>query len=168
MSNKLNFKFDRDFTVVPNVLLRDTRLSYKAKGIFLQIISVPETWQFSVRGLAALAKESDRAITSGLKELEACGYLEWCKTKTLNNQFSVEVNVFLPDPSAILPYGKTSTGENAIRQNAHNKEKKNKSILETENRVTELRPRTKWDDPKSDTWELNEEGDATWATTSKA
>lgn len=112
MTNKLNFKFDRDFTVVPNILLRDTRLSYKAKGIFLQIIGVPEHWEFSVKGLAALAKESTSAITSGLKELEAAGYLEWTKSRTAFNKFCVEVNVFLPEPSAvlpqaILPYGKT-------------------------------------------------------------
>lgn len=103
MSNKLNFKFERDFTCVPNILLKDTRLSYKAKGIFLQIISVPEEWNFSVAGLAQLAKESTRAITSGLRELEACGYLEWTKSRTAFNKFRVEVNVFLPEPSAVLP-----------------------------------------------------------------
>lgn len=133
MSNKLNFKFDRDFTVVPNILLRDKRLSYKAKGIFLQIISVPEDWSFSVKGLSAMAKESTSAITSGLKELEACGYLEWTKSRTAFNKFAVEVNVFLPEPSAIspqaiLPYGILPHGKTI-----DNKELTNKSIYTPEN-----------------------------------
>ncbi len=132
MSNKLNFKFDRDFTVVPNILLRDTRLSYKAKGIFLQIISVPETWEFSVAGLAALAKESRTAIKSGIEELVACGYLEWLKFTNTQGIFSVEVNVFLPDPLQVSPHGKITAGENPTWGNVHNKEKKNKSILETQ------------------------------------
>lgn len=127
MSNKLNFHFERDFTVVPNILLRDKRLSYKAKGIFLQIISVPESWNFSVRGLCALAKESTRAVTSGLRELENCGYIEWTKSRTAFNKFNVEVNVFLPEPSAVLPQDKMPCGKMS-----HNKEQIDKSILGTQ------------------------------------
>ncbi len=148
MSNKLNFKFDRDFTVVPNILLKDKRLSYKAKGIFLQIISVPEDWNFSVKGLAAMAKESTSAITSGLKELEAFGYLEWTKSRTAFNKFSVEVNVFLPEPltvspQTILPYGETPRGKTN-----DNKELKNKSIY-TNEKIVPIG--IEWDE-KSDVW----------------
>ncbi len=162
MSNKLNFKFDRDFTVVPNILLRDTRLSYKAKGIFLQIISVPESWNFSVKGLATLARESTRAITSGLKELEACGYLEWTKSRTAFNKFAVEVNVFLPDPSAILPQDILPYGEMPRDKMFDNKELNNKSTytqeISSENVISI--------DQKSEVWELDDNGNAQWATPS--
>jgi hypothetical protein len=156
MSNKLNFKFDRDFTVVPNILLKDKRLSYKAKGIFLQIISVPENWQFSIAGLAAMAKESRSAITSGVEELIACGYLEWLKFNNARGQFCVEVNVFLPEPYQVLPDGEITAGENTTRQNVHNKELINKSILSDE-KIVHISG-VEWD-KKSDVWEEAKNGD---------
>jgi len=124
----------------------------------LQIISVDETWSFSVKGLCKLAKESTAAVTSGLKELEACGYLEWTKSRTAFNKFTVEVNVFLPDPSsilpqAILPYGKT----------IDNKELTNKAILGNQNSLASNKeiPVTgiQWDE-KADVFQLDERGDA--------
>lgn len=160
MSNKLNFHFERDFTVVPNILLRDKRLSYKAKGIFLQIISVPEDWNFSVKGLTQLAKESTGAVTSGLRELEACGYLEWTKSRTAFNRFTVEVNVFLPEPSAVSPQAISPHGIFPHGETINNKELNNKSILGNEKVVpigVEL-------DSKPDVWqEANEErNEVTW------
>lgn len=160
MSNKLNFTFDRDFTVVPNILLKDKRLSYKAKGIFLQIISVPENWNFSVAGLSALAKESRAAVQTGIDELVACGYLEWLKINNAKGQFANEINVYIPEPESILPSGKITAGENTARSFEHNKEFKNKSILRSEKVVpigVDL-------DSKSDVWqEVQEEGNyVTW------
>ena len=160
MSNKLNFTFDRDFTVVPNILLKDKRLSYKAKGIFLQIISVPENWNFSVKGLTQLAKESTGAVTSGLRELEACGYLEWTKSRTAFNKFTVEVNVFLPEPSSVLPQAVLPYGISPHGETVDNKEFKNKSILQDEKIVP---IGVEWHS-KSDVWqEVQEEGNyVTW------
>lgn len=128
MTNKLNIKFNRDFTVLPNQILKDSRLSFKAKGIWCQLISLPEGWNFSISGLAALAKESDKAIRSGLSELIEFGYLEWRKTRNEYNQFSVEVNVFLPEPYAETLHGETATGQNATWRYADNKESNNKEL----------------------------------------
>lgn len=123
--NILKHKVDKDFTVAPNILFRDTRLSYKAKGLWLQMISLPENWQFSVAGMASLALDNDRAIKSAIKELVACGYLKWDKMHDDSGKFTVVVTTLLPD---ISPRGKTSTGQNAIWQNADNKELTNKEL----------------------------------------
>lgn len=39
-------------------------------------LSLPKNWSYSVNGLAAISKEGKDGILSGLKELEAAGYLE--------------------------------------------------------------------------------------------
>lgn len=128
MSNKLHFKIDRDFTIIPNIILKDRRLSWRAKGIFIQILSLPEGWDFSVSGLASLAKEGTKATNTGIHELVEAGYLEWIKGRTATNQFCVEVNVILPDPLAIEPHGESSSGQKATWRSADNKEYKNKEL----------------------------------------
>ena len=65
----------KDFTVMSNRHLRDQRISLKAKGLMSQMLALPEDWDYSIAGLAAINKESDAAIKSALKELKAAGYL---------------------------------------------------------------------------------------------
>lgn len=47
----------------------------KAKGILSVLLSLPEDWNYSVRGLSKISKESPNSIASGLRELEKAGYL---------------------------------------------------------------------------------------------
>ena len=59
-----------------NYHLRDNTISFKAKGLLSMFLSLPKDWNYSVSGLAAISKEGKDGILSGLKELEAAGYLE--------------------------------------------------------------------------------------------
>lgn len=65
----------RNFTVMSNSHLRDRALSLKAKGLLSLMLSLPEDWDYSIRGLAAICKEGVDAITSALRELEEQGYV---------------------------------------------------------------------------------------------
>lgn len=71
----------RDYTVMCNYHLRDKRLSLKAKGLMSEMLSLPDEWDYSVAGLAAINKEEQGAINSALKELKEAGYLEVVKNK---------------------------------------------------------------------------------------
>ena len=65
-----------NYTTMSNYHLRDNTISFKAKGILSMFLSLPKNWNYSVSGLAAISKEGKDGILSGLKELEAAGYLE--------------------------------------------------------------------------------------------
>lgn len=65
----------KNYTVMSNVHLRDKALSLKAKGLLSLILSLPDGWEYSIKGLAAISKEGRDGINSGLQELEAAGYL---------------------------------------------------------------------------------------------
>ena len=65
----------KDYTVMSNRHLRDHALSLKAKGLMSQMLALPEDWDYSITGLAAINKESEAAIKTALKELKAAGYL---------------------------------------------------------------------------------------------
>ena len=65
----------RDYTVMSNHHLRDQSLSLKAKGLLSMMLSLPEEWNYTTRGLAAICKEGTDSIGSALKELERTGYI---------------------------------------------------------------------------------------------
>ena len=65
----------RDYTVMSNHHLKDPGLSLKAKGLLAIMLSLPDDWNYSTRGLAAICKEGVEAIGNTLKELERAGYV---------------------------------------------------------------------------------------------
>lgn len=65
-----------NYTTMSNYHLRDQNLTLKAKGLLSLCLSLPESWDYSVRGLVAICKEGKDSIVKTLQELEQCGYLE--------------------------------------------------------------------------------------------
>ena len=71
------FTIDRkegDFTQVYNEPFRDRDLSLKARGFLATLLTLGPRWDFSVRGIQAILKESETAIRSVIKELQEAGY----------------------------------------------------------------------------------------------
>lgn len=73
-----------NFTILSNEILRDNRLSFRARGILVSILSRPDNWRTSAGSLANESVEGRGAILTALKELETFGYLE--RTKHQNAQ----------------------------------------------------------------------------------
>ncbi|MFQ9706138.1 MAG: conserved phage C-terminal domain-containing protein [Limosilactobacillus pontis] len=66
---------DENYTNVSNQVVRDDRLSWKARGIFVYMWSQADNWNFYVSELAKHATDGEASLQSGLKELEQLGYL---------------------------------------------------------------------------------------------
>ena len=65
----------RDFTVVANCVFKDRSLSAKAKGILVEMLSLPETWDYTLKGLTTLFSDGIDSIRQGINELEKHGYI---------------------------------------------------------------------------------------------
>lgn len=65
----------RDYSKSARTWARDPRLSAKAKGILTNISSHAPTYELTFEQIVAEMKDDERAIRSGIKELEASGYL---------------------------------------------------------------------------------------------
>lgn len=66
----------RDYSVMANFHFRDRNLSWKAKGILSNMLSLPDDWDYSLAGLEKLASDGETSTRSAIKELERKGYLE--------------------------------------------------------------------------------------------
>lgn len=66
---------NKNYTTMSNFHLRDPNLSNKARGLLSTMLSLPDSWDYTTRGLAAICKDGVDGITAQLKELEQYGYL---------------------------------------------------------------------------------------------
>ena len=65
----------RDYTIIPNIHLKERKMSLKSKGLLTLMLSLPDDWNYSLKGLVSLCSESESAIKSSLQELKKFGYL---------------------------------------------------------------------------------------------
>lgn len=65
----------RDYTVMANHHLRNTTLSLKAKGLLSLMLSLPDDWDYTLKGLARICRDGVDSIAAAVKELEEAGYI---------------------------------------------------------------------------------------------
>lgn len=65
----------RNYTVMSNQHLWDKRLSLKAKGLLSLMLSLPEDWDYTTKGLARICKDGVDSICTTVRELEGTGYI---------------------------------------------------------------------------------------------
>ena len=102
----------RDHTVMSNYHLRDRSLSLKAKGLLSLMLSLPEDWDYTMKGLARICKDGIDSISGGIRELEAHGYLVRARVRSANGQLGSIEYTILEQPKAQSP-----TQEKPIREN---------------------------------------------------
>lgn len=73
---KLIKNTNNSYTNISNQLVRDKRLSWKARGIFCYLWSQADNWQFYISEIANHAPEGKESLQNGIKELEKYGYLK--------------------------------------------------------------------------------------------
>ena len=84
----------KDYTVMSNYHLRDRSLSLKAKGLLSLMLSLPEDWDYTMKGLARICKDGIDSISGGIRELEAHGYLVRARVRNENGQLgSIEYTI---------------------------------------------------------------------------
>ena len=111
-----------NYTVMSNWHFKEKGMSLKAKGLLSMMLSLPDTWDYSVSGLVKLSKDGKDSVMSALAELEKFGYLS--RTRVINDkgQFAgIEYNIF-EEPQQDFPIAEkpTSEKENAEKPIAEN------------------------------------------------
>lgn len=145
----------RDYTVMSNHHLRNTNLSLKAKGLLSLMLSLPEEWDYTTKGLARICKDGVDSICAGVRELEEQGYVIRERVRNPNGQLgSIEYTILeqprpperekperenpvLDNPEQALPVlgepGQGNTAQLNTKESSKQKSKKELSSTEGSN-----------------------------------
>ena len=147
----------RDYTVMSNHHLRNTNLSLKAKGLLSLMLSLPEEWDYTTKGLARICKDGVDSICAGVRELEEQGYVIRERVRNPNGQLgSIEYTILeqprpperekperenpvLDNPEQALPVlgepGHGNTAQLNTKESSKQKSKKELSSTEGSNPI---------------------------------
>ena len=107
----------RDYTVMSNHHLRDMSLSLKAKGFLSLMLSLPENWDYTMKGLARICKDGIDSISGGIRELEEHGYLIRERVRGANGQLGSIEYTILEQPKEPTPAQEKPIRENPVQVN---------------------------------------------------
>ena len=110
------FRIDktRDYTVMSNLHLRNTDLSLKAKGLLSLMLSLPENWDYTTNGLAAICKDGIDSISSCIRELEKHGYIIRERMRNEKGQLTTIEYTILEQPKSAPPEREKPIRENPV------------------------------------------------------
>ena len=121
-----------NFTLVPNSLLNEKQISFKAKGLYAYLNSKKDDWNFTIDLIAKNGKDGRDSVASGLKELEDFGFLERRRYKDDKGYFDIEY-ILKSEPFEVIKYDNPSK-ENPYEENPY--EEKADDIYNTINNNT--------------------------------
>ena len=81
------------YTILPKAFLKDKKLSLKAKGLLAIMLSLPDDWDFSIKGLVTISGVSEKQINNVIKELKYNGYIEIKKGRNEKGQYQYYYDV---------------------------------------------------------------------------
>lgn len=118
----------RDYTVMSNHHLKNRSLSLKAKGLLSVMLSLPDEWDYTLRGLASISREGVDAIREAIRELEDAGYIVRSRGRNEKGQLSGTEYVIYENPQA--PMLDNPTQEKSVVADKPNGESKSKKPLD--------------------------------------
>ncbi|MGI5899699.1 MAG: DUF6017 domain-containing protein [Christensenellales bacterium] len=107
----------RDYTVMANHHLRNTALSLKAKGLLSLMLSLPDNWDYTTKGLARICKDGVDSISATVKELEKHGYIVRERIRNSKGQLTTIEYTILEQPKPPLPEQEKPERENPVLDN---------------------------------------------------
>lgn len=105
----------RDYTVMSNHHLRNTALSLKAKGLLSLMLSLPDGWDYTTRGLARICKDGVDSICAGVRELEEHGYIVRERVRNPKGQLGAIEYTILEQPREPGPGREKPEQENPVQ-----------------------------------------------------
>ena len=92
-----------NYTIMSNHHLRNKALSLKSKGLLSLMLSLPEDWDYTTRGLASICKEGVDSVCATVRELEAAGYIIRRRVRDKNGQMRGMEYTVLEEPQPPQP-----------------------------------------------------------------
>ena len=120
-------KKEKNYTVLDNTFIKDTRLSWKAKGLMTYLLSLPDDWTIHLSEIEKHASDGKSALRSAINELKEFGYLK-AEQKRENNRFAEMVYIIIENPDS--PFTDFQQTENLQTENLNSE---NQTLQNTNN-----------------------------------
>lgn len=118
----------KNFTVMSNTHFKEKKMSLKSKGLLSLMLSLPDSWDYSIAGLVSLSKDGKDSVMSALAELEEFGYLIRTRTTDSKGRFSgVQYDIY-EEPKKETPI---AGEQNSAKQNSEESNLENPPQLKT-------------------------------------
>lgn len=115
----IRVEHNANYTTMANYHLRDERLSLRAIGLMSKMLSLPEDWDYTVKGLCAIVKEGREAVRKALMELEAAGYLVREQGRSAGGNFASNDYTLFEEPRDLpLPKKPTTVEPTSVKPSA--------------------------------------------------
>lgn len=113
------FRIERtgDYTVMSNHHLKNRALSLKAKGLLSLILSLPDDWDYTLRGLAYISLESVDSVRKAVTELENEGYITRTRTRDEQGRLRGTEYIIREQPVSEEPISEKPASEKPILEN---------------------------------------------------
>ena len=136
-----------DYTIMSNAHFKEKKMSLKAKGLLSLMLSLPDTWDYSIAGLVTLSKDGKDSVMNSLDELEKFGYLIRTKLTDDKGRFAgYDYDIYespqtekpcadnpnTDRPNADIPQ-QLNTNQSNIKKLNNNQSNTNKNIIIDEN-----------------------------------
>ena len=89
---------DKNFTMIPNYILMQRDISLKAIGLYAKLLSFPNDWNFTEKGLMSLIKDGKDSLKSALQELEDLGLFYKFQSRKSNGTLGEIIFYISPVP----------------------------------------------------------------------
>ena len=140
---------ESNWTQIRNEIIEDPRLTFKATGVLIFVLSKPDNWRTSTRHLASVKKEGIDAIRTAMSELESAGYIKrrryqdeegkWCYDTLVFDTPQAVDNPVRNTSSQVKPRGDYPYGENPdVYQELNNKD--SECLVPTRTQLREHKP----------------------------
>ena len=147
MSTVFRVEKRQGYTIMSNHHLRNAELTLKAKGLLSQMLSLPENWDYTLKGLSRINKESIDAIRTAIWELERAGYITRKQGRDEKGKMTaIEYTIYeQPQEKAACPQLENPIPDNPMLENptpdnptTENPMQINKDISKTDLQKTDL------------------------------
>ena len=136
---RIKKQYQKGFTTVDNVVLNDTSLSWKAKGLFVYLWSQADEWDFYESEVVKHSTDKIASLKSGLKELEQQRYLKRQRKRDdkghlKENEWILSDNPMLENPMLDNPMLGNHTLTNTNNNNINNNKDESNSAKENKDK----------------------------------
>ncbi len=120
--NKIK-KRESNYVQVSNSFLRNSNMSFKAKGLFCYMFSMSDNWNFTIKSIASQQKDGVASVKSSLQELKELGYISYTKHSDGTGTYFLddEPKVENPNVGFIIKRKSTPIKKNQLPKNNNTK-----------------------------------------------